>query len=291
MLIDWFTVVAQLVNFLIIVIVLKVLLFDRVVRIIDQRRQMISAQLEETEEQNTRAQLAIENYESRRRELEAHRHELVHDAKKEAAAVHQRLVDEARRDVEHRAHEWRASLERQHQELVGDMVRRSGDAALALSRRALADLAGLDLEARLIDRFVVELKSLDDAERVRIAETVVDHPVTIVTSFELDPDLREQLESVVRDFAGVGAAIRYQHDQELVCGVVVRFGPRELSWSIDGYMEEIAEHYARFLREHIEDPPHPQIEADEADAQRLPSDDLFTPAAGPGAGRVEGESM
>lgn len=170
------------------------------------------------------------------------------------------------------------------------MVRRSGDAALALSRRALTDLAGLDLEARLIDRFVLELKSLDDAERVRIAETVVDHPVTIVTSFELDTDLREQLESVVRDLGGVGAAITYRRNPELLCGVVVRFGPRELRWSIDGYMEEIAEHYTRFLREHIED-PHLQVEADKTDAQRLPADDLFTPAAGPGAGRDEGESV
>ena len=69
MLIDWFTVIAQLINFTILLVALKLLLYDRIVEAMEERRRTI-------EEQEERAEQARREAEERAEELEEDRHEL-----------------------------------------------------------------------------------------------------------------------------------------------------------------------------------------------------------------------
>ena len=55
MLIDWFTVIAQAVNFLILVALLKHFLWGRLVRVIDEREQRVATQVAEAEKKNKTA--------------------------------------------------------------------------------------------------------------------------------------------------------------------------------------------------------------------------------------------
>ena len=57
MLIDWFTVVAQIVNFLVLVLLMKYFLYGRLIRTIDERQKRIVARFAEAEE-NYKAFLA-----------------------------------------------------------------------------------------------------------------------------------------------------------------------------------------------------------------------------------------
>ena len=50
MLIDWFTVIAQIVNFLILMGLLKYFLYDRVIAIMDERQRKIDERLTDSEE-------------------------------------------------------------------------------------------------------------------------------------------------------------------------------------------------------------------------------------------------
>jgi len=52
--IDWFTLIAQIVNFLILVWLLKHFLYDRMVDGMDKRREKISSRLKEADEKNQR---------------------------------------------------------------------------------------------------------------------------------------------------------------------------------------------------------------------------------------------
>ena len=60
MLIDWFTVIAQIVNFLILVALLKHFLWGRLVRVIDDREQRVATQVAEAEKKNKTAEQKLE---------------------------------------------------------------------------------------------------------------------------------------------------------------------------------------------------------------------------------------
>ena len=60
MLIDWFTVIAEIVNFLVLVALLKHFLFGRLVAAIDAREERIAARLREAEQKNQDAKERVE---------------------------------------------------------------------------------------------------------------------------------------------------------------------------------------------------------------------------------------
>jgi len=99
-LINWFTVVAQIVNFLVLVFLLKYFLYDRVIRAMDQREQKIQQRLQEAEEKKQEAEQEAEAYGKKNRDFDAKREEMLAQAKKEADARRKELTEEARQTVD-----------------------------------------------------------------------------------------------------------------------------------------------------------------------------------------------
>ena len=62
MLIDWFTVVAQIVNFLVLVALMKYFLYERIVRTIDEREKHIAKRLAEAGDKNKAARDNAERF-------------------------------------------------------------------------------------------------------------------------------------------------------------------------------------------------------------------------------------
>ena len=99
MLIDWFTVAAQFVNFLILIALLKYFLFDRVVRAMEEREKRIASRMEEAERTKGDLEKERERYEEMQRSLEQEREEILSKARREAASsLHsRRMAPQARR--------------------------------------------------------------------------------------------------------------------------------------------------------------------------------------------------
>src|ERR1700691_3995140 len=99
MLIDWFTVIAQAGNFLILVWLLKHFLYKPVLAAIDAREAKIAATLKEADAKKAEAQVERDNFKTQNDVLEANRAELLRKAADEANAERQRLLDGARQDA------------------------------------------------------------------------------------------------------------------------------------------------------------------------------------------------
>ena len=112
MLIDWFTVIAQVVNFLVLVALLKYLLFDRITRAMDEREQKIGSAFQEAEQAKKRAQEATDRYQLMIEEMHASQRTILAEAKDEADALRQELLKNARVEVDERKSRWCESLER-----------------------------------------------------------------------------------------------------------------------------------------------------------------------------------
>jgi F-type H+-transporting ATPase subunit b len=83
-LINWFTIIAQIVNFLILVILLKYLLYDRIVSAMDERERKIRERLESAEKKQEEAENRKQELQAERRSLEDQRQGILAEARKEA---------------------------------------------------------------------------------------------------------------------------------------------------------------------------------------------------------------
>ena len=151
MAIDWFTLVAQVVNFLVLVGLLKHLLYDRIIDAMNEREATIVARLDDAARERRSAAEEAALFGSRNREIEARRDQLLAEASDEAGSLRQQLMEEARLDTEKAQAQWLQSLRRERQGLLQDFRERLGQGVFSLASQVLEELAEATLEEQLGD--------------------------------------------------------------------------------------------------------------------------------------------
>src|SRR5450759_2196577 len=97
MLIDWFTVIAQAVNFLILVWLMKRFLYKPILNAVDAREKRIAAELADAYAKKVEAQKERDEFQHKNDELDQQRATLLSKATDESKAERERLFDDARK--------------------------------------------------------------------------------------------------------------------------------------------------------------------------------------------------
>ena len=161
MLINWFTVVAQAINFLILVWLLKRFLYKPILHAIDEREKGIAAQLAEAEAKKAEAQKERDDFQHKNEVFDQERAALLKKATDEAKAERQRLLDEARKDADALRAKRQDALRTEQRNLNQEIIRWTQKEVFAITRKTLADLAATSLEERMGDVFVRRVRALD----------------------------------------------------------------------------------------------------------------------------------
>jgi len=169
MLIDWFTVSAQVVNFLLLVWLLKRFLYKPVVNAIDAREKRIAGELADAHAKKAEALKERDEFQHKNEEFDRQRAALLSKATDEAQAERQRLLDEARKAAAALSSKRQETLRNEEHNLHQAISRRTQQEVFAIARKALTDLAATNLEERMVDVFVRRLRKLNGEEKGLLA--------------------------------------------------------------------------------------------------------------------------
>jgi F-type H+-transporting ATPase subunit b len=162
MLIDWFTVGAQVVNFLILVCLLKRFLYKPILDAIDARERRIAEELADAGAKQSQARKQRDEFQKKNEQFDQQRDEFLNNAKDEATAERQRLLEETRRAADALRARQKDALKREQVSLNEEIGRRTREEVFAIARKTLMDLAGTSLEERMTEAFTRRLRELDD---------------------------------------------------------------------------------------------------------------------------------
>ena len=260
---DWFTVVAEVVNFLILVALLKYFLYDRIIGIADERESKIAARFEEAEQKRQKADKEAEKFQNQQQELAEQQEELMTQAREAAERRRRELLDQARQEVEAQKEQWQQTVQREQAAFLKDLRRKAGQQTIRMARRSLADLAGADLEQQMIERFLEKSKQLPDEEQAKLADSLRDsgRQSVITTAFDLSAENQEQLMTAIREQFGDGLEGKFNTAPNLICGIELKANGHKIAWSLDNYLDNLADNLARVLQEEL---PRQEAESDEA---------------------------
>ena len=163
MLIDWFTVIAQVVNFLILVWLMKRYLYQPIVKALDAREQRIAAELAEADAKKAEALAERENFKRKNDEFDRQRDGLFSKATNDAAAQHSRLLEEVRKDADELRGKLQDKLNNEYRNLHDEIARRTQAEVFSIARKTLSELSGASLEQRMIEVFLQRLRELASA--------------------------------------------------------------------------------------------------------------------------------
>ena len=205
MLIDWFTVGAQALNFLILVWLLKRFLYKPILDAIDAREKRIAAELADAAAKEAEAKKERDEFQHKNEEFDQQRAALLSKATDEANAERQRLLDEARRAADALSATRQDALRNDAHHLNQAIVRRTQQEVFAIARKALADLATTSLEERLGEVFTRRLREMDGKAKEGLAKALktASSPALVRSAFDLPAEAaRGDTECAQRDLLG-----------------------------------------------------------------------------------------
>ena len=154
MLIDWFTVGAQALNFIILVWLLKRFLYKPILNAIDAREKKIAAELADADAKRTQAQRERDEFEHKNQEFDQQRAALLTKATDEASTERQRLLENARQEAEALGAKRREALRTDAKAINQAIAQRIQQEVFEIARKALSDLAAESLEERMCEAFI-----------------------------------------------------------------------------------------------------------------------------------------
>ncbi|WP_372661069.1 F0F1 ATP synthase subunit B [Hydrogenophaga sp.] len=256
MLIDWFTVGAQALNFLVLIWLLRRFLYQPVLDAIDAREARIARQIADAETQMRQAQEQGEVFAQQHKAFEQARDALLQKATQEAQAERQRLLDQARAAAQALGARQQAALRsetEQQQQALGERVQHE---AFALARHALRDLAQVDLEARVTEVFLDRLRNMAEAARADMAAALQAPGAQAVlhSAFELNAGQRSAIQAALsKTFQWSGpdssaaTPLRFATEPRLVGGIELVAGGQKLAWNMEQYLAALEQTAAALL--------------------------------------------
>jgi F-type H+-transporting ATPase subunit b len=138
---DWFTIVAQCINFSILLWLLKRFLYQPILNGLDAREQRLKNVLEQANLKKSKAEQLIQEFHEHQQELQQQRASILKKAHQEASEERQSLFDSAQKAADDMLSKRLVSLQRELQDLQHEVLNRNVEEVYAISTKILTELA------------------------------------------------------------------------------------------------------------------------------------------------------
>lgn len=249
MLIDWFTVAAQTVNFLILVWVLKRFLYKPVLAAIDQREKCIATLLEGAEKKKAEALKEQADFQRKIEEFEQERSRLLLEATTAADTERRKLLEAARQDAEDLRAKLQKAVYGELDSLNRKIEKLAQQEVFSIVRKTLEDLSGVSLEECATQIFVRRLRGMSERQKeaIKAALHASSKPAFVRSAFELAPPQKVAIADVVQPLLDQGVRIEFETKPELIGGLELAAEGQKITWSITDYLTSLAGSVSRLL--------------------------------------------
>lgn len=249
--VDWFVFFAQIVNFLILVFLLKHFLYGRIIKAMDNREAQIARRYEEADALRKEAEASAVLYEEKNRTLAEKQEDLLNQMVQAAEVRRKELIDKARQDVDAIRERWQETILREKESFLQDLRQRVGKQIYAITRRTLIDMADAELEDRIVKVFLKRIETLNEAEQEMLKDAIsqAGQGIIIQSAFPIQENLRGMIQAALRRYGEEMPAIRYETTADVLSGVELRAHGHKLAWSLGDYLETLEEGFSHALME------------------------------------------
>jgi F-type H+-transporting ATPase subunit b len=260
MIIDWFTVGAQALNFVILVWLLKRFLYKPILDAIDAREKRIAAELADADTKKAEAQRDREEFQHKNEEFDQQRATLLSRATEEANTERQRLLDEARQAADALSARRQEALRNDAHNLNQAIRRRTQQEVFAIARRALTDLATTSLEERVGEVFTRRLREMDGKAKADFGNTLktAPEPAVVRSAFDLPVEQRAAIQNALNETFSAKILVRFETAADLVSGIELTANGQKVGWSIGDYLASLEKGLDELLKQ--KDRPEPKAE-------------------------------
>jgi len=249
MLIDWFTVGAQIVNFVILVWLMKHFLYKPILNAIDAREKRIASELADANAKKAEAEKERADFENKNKAFDDQRSALLSKATGDAKAEGAQLLDKARKDADSLRDTQAAALQSDHAKMGSQITRMATEEVFGIARKALSDLATVSLEERMGEVFTRRVHQMNgkDKELLAAAIKASSEPAVLRSAFAMPAEQQAAIQNALNETFSAVVRIRFETTKEAICGIELSANGQKVGWSIATYISALDEKIGALL--------------------------------------------
>lgn len=225
---NWITFLLEIINFLVLVWLLKRFFYHPVLKVIEERQKNIKDSLLEVSQARQEVDQLKQQYANRLNDWEVERENKLQDLQQELTQEYDKRLSLIEQELSKHREKVEFRLKQQAESLQQEAEEQAINNAASFAKQLLVDLAGPELNQSLLQRLVKDFEKLPEEKlrQLRHSWQSLKEPVMVVSAYELTYDHRNKLESLVQKLLGdVSVGWTYEVNKELVAGLRMQIGP------------------------------------------------------------------
>ncbi len=243
---DWFTLFAQLFNFALLLVLLRIFLYRPLLATMAEREALATSALDEARTMRLAAEKERRSLESERAREQSERDTRRQSLAEELERLRQERLDSIVREAEKLRATTLQALEHEVDSALDRL--RAGLATIVLDevQDTIKWIAGEDLHRHALSAFLERLRHLPEERRAELAAGAAAHGVRVTTPQPLDDDQQEAVRNAVAEVLPA-REVRFETAEDLLLGVVLDAGGLRLDGSAAARLETLSQRFARVL--------------------------------------------
>ncbi len=239
MLIDWFTVGAQAVNFIILIWLLQHFLYRPMLAAIDAREHKIAAALAAAAAGQAAVQTSREELSGKLKAFDDDQAARLAQGALQVNAQRERLLDAARGEAAELVAKQRSTLGADSAALTDHMTELVTAEVFAIAGKALGDLASTGLEERLGAVFTRELQQMAAQSKAAFGAALLSSAMhaRVRSRVALPDGEKAALRNAVNETFAADVHLEFEIVPSGECGIELMAGGQRLAWGIHEYIQ------------------------------------------------------
>jgi len=256
--IDWFTVGAQTLNFLLLVWLLKRYLYVPILKAIDDRESEVAKVLSDADTIKTDAELERKLFDQKNVEINAKHDELLKESKMLAREQSEQIILKAHKNADAISKNRLLALDKELQHYHDDIAVKSLQEIYEITRKVLADLADVELEQKMLECFCKHLQSISPSEKTNLNKIDGSGSVGLLlcSAFALTPAQKEKINVILQEVISPNInrhyPLKYEVKPELISGIELRSNGWNIAWNSEDYLKALQTHIKQLFDEQRE---------------------------------------
>ena len=249
--IDWFTVIAQAINFLILVWLLRRFLYKPILKAIDEREKKIAAQIKDADDKKAGAVKEQADFKKRNDDFDAQKKALMDKAVADSNAQRDKLLEDAKNQANTlRSNLEKAIKEKQESDALASAAKIQ-EQVFTITKKALKEMASSSLEEQSVNTFIKRLHELNDDEKQKFITAFKSNTNTILvrSAFDLPAPQQSAMTDAVNETLGTKTTLQFTTTPDLINGIELTTNGYKLAWSFIEFLQSLQNNMAAATKE------------------------------------------
>lgn len=239
---DFYTIMAQIVNFTILAWTLYKFLYKPLLVAVDKREKRIAGEIKNAEDLAAEAEKKLDALNKRYLAIDDERTQILNEAREEAEALRKQKEREIQAEMLEKRLIWQQELDREKSSVANELRQSVVNNFLEFSRKAFKQMADESLENRFISVFKSRLADLSGKDKKLLLADSQDAPVQITSSQELTQQTQDDLKKVLIETLDLqNPVFVFKVSPRLLCGIEFSINGNVVSWNLDDYLNTFTE--------------------------------------------------